>query len=145
VAFVIWVFLVVGVLLVFAIAASVVGSEAFRLGHSPSTTVFDLDEAVEDVAEGLPADAQARLSYEDVRAVILVTIEHLRSRGLSALPGEEIATGEKDVVISDDDALAVVLGAVESRRLDVSDGDAALVVELLLAHLGRIGALGPPA
>jgi hypothetical protein len=77
--------------------------------------------------------------------VILVTIEHLRSRGLSALPGEEIATGGKDVVISDDDALAVVLGAVESRRLDVSDGDAALVVELLLAHLGRIGALGPPA
>ena len=33
-------------LLVFAIAAAFVGSEAFRLGHTPTTAVFDLDEAV---------------------------------------------------------------------------------------------------
>lgn len=141
----IWVFVVLGGLLVLAVAAAFVGSEAFRLGHQASSTVFDVDEAVDAVADRLPSGAQARLSYEDVRWLIIASIEHLRSKGLSALPGEEIVPPAGDVVIGDDDALAVVLGAAEARGLDVSDEDAALVVQGLLAHLSRIGALGPPA
>ena len=142
---VIWVFVVVGALLVFAIAAGFVGSEAFRLGHSTATAIFDVDEAVDAVAEGLPVEAQGRLSYEEVRGLILATLEHLRSKGVSALPGEEIGRRLDEVVVAEDDVLAMVLGAVEAGGLDVADEDAALVISGLLQHLGSIGALGPPA
>ena len=143
----IWVFALVGALLVFAIAAAFVGSEAFRLGHETPAAIFDLDEAVDAVAEELSPAAQARLTYDEVRRLILATLEDLRSKGLSALPGEEVrrAPGTEDVVLHDDAALAVVLAAVEAEGLDVADEDAAQVMQGLLRHLDRIGALGPPA
>jgi hypothetical protein len=46
--------------------------------------------------------------------------------------------------VADDDAVAVVLGAVEAQGLDISDGDAFEVIRALLAHLQQIGAMGPP-
>jgi hypothetical protein len=141
------VFLVVGALLVFAIAAAFVGSEAFRLGHETPAAIFDLDEAVEAVGDDLPEASQARLTYEEVRALIVATLGHLRSKGLTALPGEDVDLGpdRPEVTIADDDAVAVVLGAVEAQGLDVSDEDAFQVIHALLAHLDRIGALGPRA
>jgi hypothetical protein len=142
-----WVFLVLGALVVFAIAAAFVGSEAFRLGHETPAAIFDLDEAVAEVGDRLPDDAQARLSYEEVRLLIVATLAHLRSKGLTALPGDEIdqTGGRAEVTVADDDAVAVVLGAVETQGLDVSDEDAFEVIGALLGHLGDIGALGPRA
>lgn len=142
-----WVFLVVGAVVVFAIAAGFVGSEAFRLGHETPAAIFDLDEAVDAVADELSPAAQARVTYDDVRRLIVATLDHLRSKGLGALPGEEVRPpgADADVVLYDDDALAVVLGAVEAGGLEVSDEDAAQVIQGLLRHLDRIGALGPRA
>lgn len=140
-----WVFLLVGVVLVFAIAAAFVGSEAFRLGHETPAAIFDLDEAVDAVADELSPEAQGRLTYDEVRQLILVTLDHLRAKGLSALPGEEIRPSDEAVVLHDDDALAVVLGRADEDGLDVTDEDAAQVIQGLLRHLDRIGALGPPA
>jgi hypothetical protein len=141
------VFVVVGALLVFAIAAAFVGSEAFRLGHETPAAIFDLDEAVAAVGADLPEASQARLTYDEVRALIVATLGHLRTKGLTALPGEEVDLGpdRPEVTIADDDAVAVVLGAVEAQGLDVADEDAFEVIHALLAHLDRIGALGPPA
>jgi hypothetical protein len=142
-----WIFLVVGVLIVFAIAAAFVGSEAFRLGHETQAAIFDLDEAVDAVADRLPDAAQARLSYDEVRALIRATLDHLREHGLSALPGEDLAPSSvaDEVVVDDDVVLAAVLGQVEEHDLDVTDEDAAAVIQGLLRHLDAIGALGPPA
>ena len=141
------VFVVLGALLVFAIAAAFVGSEAFRLGHETPAAIFDVDEAVAEVGEALPESAQARLTYEEVRALIVAALGHLRSKGLTALPGEQVdlSGSRPEVVVADDDAVAVVLGAVEAQGLDVTDEDAFEVIHALLAHLGRIGALGPRA
>ncbi|HJR25844.1 MAG TPA: hypothetical protein VJ804_10240 [Acidimicrobiales bacterium] len=142
-----WVFLGVGVVLVFAIAAAFVGSEAFRLGHETPAAIFDVDEAVEDVGDRLPVDVQGRLSYEEVRTLIVATLAHLRAKGLTALPGDEIdqTAARPEVVVADDDAVAVVLGAVEAHGLDVADEDAVEVITALLGHLRDIGALGPRA
>ena len=140
------IFAVLAALLVFAIAAVTVGREAFRLGHQPPPTVFDLDEAVEAVADGLPADAQARLTYDEVRHLIRAELEHLRSKGLFALLGEEgTVDGEHDIVVADDEAVAVVLGAAEEAGLDVDDADVYLVITGLHRHLADIGAIGPRA
>ena len=141
-----WIFLVVGALLVFAIAAAFVGSEAFRLGHETRSAIFDVDEAVQEVGDALPEEVQARLTYDEVRQLILATLRHLESEG----PGRPARRGDvqrarEEVVIGEDDAVAVVLGAVDREGLEVSDEDAYQVIHALLAHLDRIGALGPPA
>lgn len=141
-----WLLLVLAVVAVFVIAAAFVGSEAFRLGHETPAAIFDLDEAVDAVGDGLPEDVQGRLTYDDVRALILATLGHLRSKGVGALPGEDVrASSHDEVIVRDDDVLAVVLGAAEAQGLDVDDADAVFVIDGLLRHLDRIGALGPKA
>ncbi|MDQ2649160.1 MAG: hypothetical protein M3Z03_06370 [Actinomycetota bacterium] len=141
------VFVVLAVVIVFAIAAAFVGSEAFRLGHEAPAAIFDLDEAVAEVGDALPDDVQARVTYDEVRQLILATLDHLRSKGLGALPGEDLPapSPDRDVVVADDDAVAVALAAVESAGLEVADEDAFVVISALLGHLSRIGALGPRA
>ena len=140
-------FVALAAILVFAIAAAFVGSEAFRLGHAPPAAIFDLDEAVAEVGDILPDEVQARLTYDEVRALILATLDHLRAKGLGALPGEDLPTlpTDRDVVVADGDAVAVALAGVEAAGLDVADEDAFVVVAGLLAHLERIGAFGPRA
>jgi hypothetical protein len=142
-----WVFVIVGAVLVFAIAAAFVGSEAFRLGHETPSAIFDMDEALQEVGDALPDAVQARLTYDEVKSLILAVLAHLERKGLSAPPGQDVRViGERDeVVIAEDDAVAVVLAAVDNEGLEVSDGDAHEVIRALLAHLDRIGALGPPA
>ena len=141
-----WILVVLAAVAVFAIAAAFVGSEAFRLGHETPAAIFDVDEAVDAVADALPDDAQARLSYDEVCRLILATLEHLRDKGISALPGEDLPEGpSEELVIDDAEALAAVLGAVEADGLDIVDEDAALVIQRLLTHLAEIGALGPQA
>jgi hypothetical protein len=147
---VIWLFVVLGAVAVFVIAAATVGREAFRLGHQPPPTIFDLDEAVAYVADHLPEDAQARLTYLEVRILVLAELEHLRAKGILGLAGEEpplakgTPNGELPVVVADDDAVAVVLGEAEAEGLDVIDHDVFLVVSALHDHLTDIGAVGPP-
>ena len=145
---VVWLFAVLAALLVFAIAAATVGREAFRLGHQPPPTIFDLDEAVAQVADALPFEVQARLSYDEVRELILSELDHLESRGVLAAPGDEVALQDgdtPDVVVADDDAVAVVLGRAEELEMDVTDEDVYQVISALLGYLAEIGAVGPPA
>lgn len=144
----VWLFAVVAAVLVFAIAAATVGREAFRLGHQPPPTIFDLDEAVAQVADALPFEAQARLSYDDVRALITTALDHLRDSGVLAAPGRDIALPGGDtpaVVLADDEAVAVVLGRAEAAQLDVTDDDVYRVIAALHGYLADIGAVGPPA
>ena len=139
-----WVFAVVGALLVFAIAAAFVGREAFRLGHTPTTAIFDLDEAVLHVAEHLSDEAASGLTMDELRQLILFSLDHLRAKGLSAMPGEELAFGAgPPVVVADDDAVAVVLGRADEEGLVVTDVAVVEVLDLLLDHLVEIGAVGP--
>ncbi len=139
-----WVFLVVGGLVVFAIAAAFVGTEAFKLGHTPTTTVFDLDEAVQSVGEGLGDETASGLTFDEVRTLITFSLEHFRSKGITAMPGEELdLDGEGPIVVADDDAVAVVLGRADEIGLEVTDGAVLEVLDLLLAHLVEIGAVGP--
>ncbi len=141
----VFVFAVVGALLVFAIAAAFVGSEAFRLGHTPTTTVFDLDEAVLHVAENLSVESAMGLTMDEVKQLIQFSLEHLRSRGLSARPGEELDhdVERAPVVVADDEAVAVVLGQADAVGMEVTDDAVFEVLELLLGHLVEIGAVGP--
>lgn len=141
----IWVFVIVGALVVFAIAAVFVGTEAFRLGHTPTSTIFDLDEAVYAVGDGLRDETAMGLTYDEVRQLILFSLDHLGSKGISAMPGEEIELDPvgPPVVVAADDAVAVVLGRADEAGMEVTDTAVLEVLDLLLAHLVAIGAVGP--
>lgn len=144
----VWLFALVAAVLVFAIAAGTIGREAFRLGHQPPPTIFDLDEAVAHVADALPFAAQGRLTYDEVRQLIVAELDHLQDAGIAALRGgePELPGGNTpDVVLADDDAVAVVLGRAEAAGLDVTDEDVYEVITALHGYLAEIGAVGPPA
>lgn len=144
----IWLFAALAAVLVFAIAAATVGGEAFRLGHAPPPTIFDLDEAVHHVADALPDEAQARMTYDEVRELVLAELDQLAAKGLSAMPGDEPDVGngaEEPVVVDDDATVAAVLGHATETGLDVVDEDVVRVVDALHGYLAEIGAVGPPA
>jgi hypothetical protein len=133
---------------VFAIAAATVGRETFRLRHQPPSTIFDLDEAVAYVGDALPDESQARLTYDEVRELIVAELDHLERRGLLAAPGGDVVLsdgGTADVVLADDDAVAVGLAHAETVGLEVSDDDVYQVITALQGYLASIGAIGPPA
>jgi hypothetical protein len=80
--------------------------------------------------------------------LIRAEIEHLEDEGVLAAPGQEIrldAGATPDVVLADDEAVAVVLGRAEAAGLDVSDQDVYHVIESLHGYLASIGAVGPCA
>ena len=126
-----WFFLIVGALLVFAIAAAFVGSETFRLGHETPSAIFDMDEALQEVGDAVPDEVQARLTYDELRRLILATLDHLESKGLAAAPGRDVRViGERDeVVVADEDTVAMALRAVDNEGLEVSDEDAYEVIK----------------
>jgi hypothetical protein len=145
---VVWLFAVLAAVSVFVIAAVTVGREAFRLGHQPPPTIFDLDEAVGHVADDLPAEAQARLTYDEVRELIRAEVDHLQAKGVLATPGREIELeggATPEMVLADDEAVAVVLGRAEAAGLDVTDQDVYHVIDSLHGYLASIGAVGPRA
>ena len=71
----------------FAIAAAFVGSEAFRLGHETPSAIFDMDEALQEVGDALPEDVQARLTYDELRRLIVASLAAPRVEGAGRRPG----------------------------------------------------------
>src|SRR4051812_37505103 len=107
------VFAVVAGLLVFAVAAVVVGREARRLDAVPPRPVFDIEEAVDWVAEHLPFEVSAILSHADVRQILDWNLEYFRSKGVS---GNGSAPHVDDaVVVGEAETVEYVVHRAEAR------------------------------
>lgn len=133
---------VLAVVLVAVIALVAVGREAFTLAAQPKQAIFDVDEAVDFVADNVPDEVSARISYDDVRALVRWHLDHLAASGT---PSARWEAGRARLVIVDDEEGAEVLmtRAVQSG-LDVSADDVAAVLAAELAYFEAIGAVGPP-
>ena len=114
--------------------------------------MYDLAEAVQFVADGLPDELSAKLSYDDVEAVLLWRLDHLRLRGSATYGRGDLvaaeAEGNEDVdgaVIDEDDAVDYVLAKAEKSSRDIDALDVVVVLDLESQYLQSIGALGPPA
>ncbi|WP_420638310.1 hypothetical protein [Candidatus Poriferisocius sp.] len=144
------VLLIVAVILVVALAGYSVLRVSSRLAHSRARTVYDLAEAVEFVAERLPHEMSAKLSYDDVETVLLWRLDHLRLQG-SASYGRADATAsaaedqDQPVVTSDDESVDYVLAKATASGRDIQALDVVVVLDLESQYLQDIGALGPPA
>ncbi len=131
------------VALVLTIAAVVVGREASRLAHQPPRLVFDVEEAVDWVAEHLPPEVSAQLSYDDVRAIVDWSLEHFRSMGVPQ--NGDAADSAPLVVVGGADTIAHVLARAAASGVTVDAFQVHAVLEAEMSYLETIGAAGPLA
>ena len=142
-----WVFAVVAAVVVFAIAAGTIGREAHRLDAIAPRSVYMLDEAVDFVADRLPADSQARLTPAEVEQLLIAHLHWLHEQGLQ--PDKAVdarQTIDAQVLVTEDALVAYLLGEATSIGVELLDDvDAVNVVDAHLAYFEAIGAVGPPA
>ena len=142
-----WVFAVVAALLVFAIAAGTIGREAHRLDAIAPRAVYQLDEAVDFVADRLPAESQARLTPAEVETLLRAHVRWMHEQGLQ--PDKAVDARQEiddQVVVREDSLVAYLLAEAEADEVELLDDvDAVNVVDAHLAYFEAIGAVGPQA
>ena len=143
----IWLFLLVGAVLVVTVGFVAVGSAVGRLERSASPAVFEVDDAVDWVAERLPEEAATVLRRDEVVEVVGWWLEFVADAGLSTEYGQEL--GEEALRSTDGDTVADLDAAVDhvvARSLDRPDplDEVAVVVvlDLLVTYLGEVGVIG---
>lgn len=145
--FVTVVFVVVSAILVFAIAAGTVGREAHRLDAVAPRVVYEIAEAVQYVAERLPAETQAHLTYDEVESLLREHLNWMAAKGLQPENAEDRVQDILEPVVVDEDTLtAHLLARAGNRGIEIIDDvDIVRVVEAHLDYLRAIGAVGPHA
>lgn len=137
-----WLFFALSTLATFAIAAVSIGSVVARQVTRPRRALYDLDEAVEFVADRLPAEVSAQVGYDDVRAVLQFHLDFLAGRGLaSARTDDDIDPSL--VVVGDEEVLAFILGRADQAALDVTDDQVLAILAGQERYYEAIGAIGP--
>lgn len=141
------VFAIVTGVLIFAIAAVAIGREAHRLDAVAPRAVYQLDEAVDFVCDRLPEHSQARLTPEEVQALLLMHMRWLHEKGLQP---DRVVDRRQDIdeqlVITEDTLVAYLLGEAEREGIELLDDvDAVAVAEAHLKYFEAIGAVGPSA
>lgn len=141
------VFIVVAAVLVFAVASITIGREARRLDAVAPRAVYEIDEATEFVADRLPPETQARLTYEELRKLLVLHMRWLHANGLQPSNVVDRRQDIADLVVVGEETLtAFLLGQAEAARIDVLDDvDVVHVVRAHLAYFDAIGAVGPSA
>lgn len=142
-----WVFVGAASVVVFLIAAVVVGREAHRLDAVAPRSVYLIDEVVEFVAEYLPEESQARLTPAELEQLLTFHMRWLHAKGLQP---SNVIDRRQDidqlVVVGEDDLVAYLLGEAERNEIEILDDvDVVNVVDAHLAYFEAIGAVGPKA
>lgn len=133
--------------MVFVIAAVSIGREARRLDAVAPRAVYMLDDAVAFVAAQLPAESQARLTFDEVQQLLVAHMRWLHAKGLQP---RDVIDRQQDIddelVVSEDTITAWLLGEAERLQIELLDDvDAVRVVQAHLAYFEEIGAVGPRA
>lgn len=137
-----WVWVVLAAVVCFVIAAATIGGVTGSLAVRPRRSVYDLEEAVEYVAERLPDEWTARLGYDDVEAVLAAHCDYLAAKGVaSERTADDIGTAL--VVVPDDEPVAWILGRLEEQELDIPDEAVVAVLDVEERYYRAIGAIGP--
>ncbi len=134
-------------LISFVIAAVTIGREARRLDSFSPVPVYIVEEAVAFVADLLPEEVSARVSFWDVRRILDMSREDHDAYGLSSesmiVRGPQHVVNDLVVVSEDRDERIARRAAAELAEL--SGSDVRLVLQAELSYLESIGAVGPQA
>ena len=144
----IWLFFGVGAVVVIVIAVIAVGVAVGRLERETTPAVYEVESAVGFIADRLPEEVTARVSYDDVRTVVRWHLDWFATVGLSTEFGEELGD---EAVADGDHAVAADESAVEAvvTRSIIESGpdavDIVCILDLQMRYLAEIGAVGPRA
>lgn len=137
-----WIWIALGAIATLVVALVSVGSVTRLLSTRPRRRLYDLEEAVVYVAERLPGEITAALSYEDVQEVLYAHCQYLGQKGVAS--GRIAEDVHPDlVVVSDDEPIAFVLGKMEEQDREVPDEYVAEILEVEQGYYHLIGAIGP--
>ena len=135
------VFIVLSAFAVLVIGLLAVGRLAGQLAEQPRPAVYDRAEAVDFVADRLPDDVTAQLSYDELAQLLQWHLDYLEELGVARAQGvETVASGP--LVAAEDDALAFVIGRAAEAGLEVEDVAVVQVIEGNEKYLEAIGAIG---
>jgi len=125
---------------VVAIALYAIGREVVLLEARVQPAVFELEEAIEFIADRLPDEVTARVSHDDVRWVLKADADVLEEATADA-----VAAGDDDEVIDENGAVGRVLERASGQRPDLADEDVVAILDARLEYLEAIGAIGTEA
>ena len=135
------VFIILSAFAVVAIGLIAVGRLAGQLAEQPRPAVYDRAEAVDFVADRLPDDVTAQLTYDELAQLLQWHLDYLAELGVARAQGvEHVANGP--LMAAEDDALAFVIGRATDAGLDVEDVTVVQVIEGNEKNLEAIGAIG---
>ncbi|MFV0316047.1 MAG: hypothetical protein ACK5O2_03675 [Microthrixaceae bacterium] len=147
-----WIWIVALGVGTFVIAAASVGSATGTLAQRPRRSVYDLAEATHFVADRLPDELTARLSYDQVDAVLGAHCDYLAERGVASGATDD-TVGDDLVVVVDEEVVAWILGRLEElaehdaddagEATQVDDDDVVAVLEVEQQYYEAIGMFGP--
>ena len=136
---------IIAAALVFAIAAVIIGREARRLDSVAPRAVYELEQATKFVADNLPSETQARLTFAELRKLLVFHMRWLHDKGLQPAGVVDRRQDIVDEVVIDEQTLtAYLLDAAEKNNIEILDDvDAVYVVKAHLKYFDAIGAIGP--
>ena len=140
-----WVFFVFGAVLVTAIALYAVGRATGEMAGQRPPAVYELPTAGDWIADRLPDEVTARISYDDVTRILTWHLDWFTSVGVSSEHGEELGgenvLHEGSVAVEDAAVDAVVAKSVAAGE-QIDAVDVVCVLDLQMAYLRKIGAVG---
>ena len=141
------IFIALGAVFTFVVAAVVVGREAHRLDGLAPRVVYIEEQAVAFVAERLPSDTQARLTLDELSQLLTFHLRWLNSNGLQ--PDNVIDRPQdsaNSVIVDETDLAAFLLGEADRVGIEILDDvDVIRVVDVHQQYFDAIGAVGPLA
>ena len=140
-----WMFFVLGAALVVAIAFYAVGKVTGEMASQRPPAIYELPLAVDWIADRLPDEVTARLSYDDVTRILTWHLDWFTAVGVSSEHGQQLggtdALHDGSVAIEDAAVDAVVAKSIESGG-EIDAVDVVCVLDLQMAYLREIGAVG---
>ncbi len=140
--------IIVAAVIVVVIALVAVGRTVFQLEAEDAPSVLRVEDAVEWIAERLPDETSARLSYEDVTQILEWHVDFFATVGMRSEYGEELATGDvvgtegEDLIADGEAAIDFVVQQAIEAEVDLEPVDAVVVIDLQMQYLELIGAIG---
>ena len=131
---------VLGIGVVFAIAAVVVGREARRLAAEPVQRTFNYEDAVAWVCDHVDDEVAAVLTPDDVRQILDWHLEYFRLKGLSGNGSGPHPDGT--VVVTGAETVGFVLQRAEAAGSPYTAEQVHAVLDAQMGYLTEIGAVG---
>ena len=99
------------------------------------------------VADRLPADTQARLTFDEVQVLLREHLNWMATKGLQPeKPVDQVQNISEPVVVDENTLTAHLLARAGERGVEIVDDiDIVRVVDAHLAYFAAIGAVGPHA